>query len=155
MHCPYCGGRQSEVVETRDNEDLDAIRRRRSCLLCDKRFTTYERVEHVHLMVLKKDGKREQFNREKLLNGLMRACEKTSVTPESAEKIVTQILQELRIAETTEVNSQQIGELVAAHLKALDQVAYIRFASVFKHFVAVEDFEREVKTLNSRMAENG
>ncbi len=148
MHCPYCGGRQSEVVETRDNEDLDAIRRRRSCLLCDKRFTTYERVEHVHLMVLKKDGKREQFNREKLMNGLIRACEKTSVSHESIEKIVTEIVQELRVAETVEVPSHRIGELVAAHLKVLDQVAYIRFASVFKHFVAVEDFEREVKHLS-------
>lgn len=100
-------------------------------------------------MVLKKDGKREQFNREKLLNGLIRACEKTSVTPETIEKLVTQIIQELRIAETTEVSSQQVGDLVAAQLKTLDQVAYIRFASVFKHFVAVEDFEREVKGLTS------
>src|SRR5690349_8280518 len=103
MHCPYCGGRQSEVVETRDNEDLDAIRRRRSCLKCDKRFTTYERVENVNLIVLKKDGKREQFNREKLTAGLIRACEKTTVAREAIEKIVTEVVQELRIAETVEV----------------------------------------------------
>lgn len=153
MHCPYCGGRQSEVVETRDNEDLDAIRRRRSCLKCDKRFTTYERVEHVHLIVLKKDNKREHFNREKLLNGLIRACEKTTVNHEAIERIVTEVIQELRIAETVEVPSKQIGELVAKKLKVLDQVAYIRFASVFKHFVAVEDFEREVKDLHTRSLE--
>jgi len=153
MHCPYCGGRQSEVVETRDNEDLDAIRRRRSCLKCDKRFTTYERVENVNLIVLKKDGKREQFNREKLTAGLIRACEKTTVAREAIEKIVTEVVQELRIAETVEVPSKQIGELVARRLKMLDHVAYIRFASVFKHFVAVEDFEREVKDLHTRRAE--
>lgn len=148
MHCPYCGGRQSEVVETRDNDDLDAIRRRRNCLKCDKRFTTYERVEHVHLMVLKKDGKREQFNREKLMSGLVRACEKTTVTHAAIERMVTEIIQELRIAETIEVPSKKIGELVARRLKILDHIAYIRFASVFKHFVAVEDFEREVKDLH-------
>jgi transcriptional repressor NrdR len=153
MHCPYCGGRQSEVVETRDNEDLDAIRRRRSCLKCDKRFTTYERVEHVNLMVLKKDGKREQFDRQKLTNGLVRACEKTTVSREMLEKVVTEIIQELRLAETTEVPSKEIGDLIARRLKTLDQVAYIRFASVFKHFVAVEDFEREVQDLHGRRVE--
>lgn len=153
MHCPYCGGRQSEVVETRDNDDLDAIRRRRSCLKCEKRFTTYERVENVNLTVLKKDGKREQFNREKLTAGLIRACEKTTVSQEAIEKIVTEVVQELRAAETVEVQSKQIGELVARRLKLIDQVAYIRFASVFKHFVAVEDFEREVKNLHSRVVE--
>lgn len=153
MHCPYCGGRQSEVVETRDNDDLDAIRRRRSCLKCEKRFTTYERVENVNLIVLKKDGKREQFNREKLTAGLIRACEKTTVSREAIERIVTEIVQELRIAETVEVKSKQIGELVARRLKTIDQVAYIRFASVFKHFVAVEDFEREVKDLHARALE--
>jgi len=153
MHCPYCGGRQSEVVETRDNDDLDAIRRRRSCLKCEKRFTTYERVENVNLTVLKKDGKREQFNREKLTAGLIRACEKTTVSQEAIEKIVTEIVQELRAAETVEVQSKQIGELVARRLKLIDQVAYIRFASVFKNFVAVEDFEREVKNLHARAVE--
>ncbi|HSX40524.1 MAG TPA: transcriptional regulator NrdR [Candidatus Saccharimonadales bacterium] len=147
MRCPYCGSRDTEVVETRDNEDLDMIRRRRACLSCKKRFTTYERVENVNLIVIKKDGRREQFNRDKLINGLFRSCEKTKVAAGDIEKIVTDVTRELLAADSVEVKSDRIGQLIAMRLKKLDKVAYIRFSSVFKRFVDVEDFEKEVKRL--------
>lgn len=147
MHCPYCGKKESEVVETRESGDLDAIRRRRACLLCKKRFTTYERVENVQLMVIKRDTRREQFTREKLKSGLLKACEKTMISAEVIEKTVTEIVQELRGSGSLEVESKLIGEMVAQRLKQLDKVAYIRFASVFKRFVDVDDFQKEVKHL--------
>jgi transcriptional repressor NrdR len=147
MHCPYCGKKESEVVETRESGDLDTIRRRRACLLCGKRFTTYERVEHIQLIVIKKDKRREQFNREKLKSGLLKACEKTTIPTEIIEKTVNEISQELRCMGSLEVESTLIGEMVAKRLKQLDKVAYIRFASVFKRFVDAEDFQKEVKTL--------
>lgn len=147
MKCPYCGETQTEVVETRDSEDLETIRRRRACQSCGKRFTTYERVENIHLLVIKKDGKREQFNREKLKNGLIQACQKTKVSIDDIEKIVTHIERELRSGETVEIDSKKIGQMVAAELKKIDKVAYIRFASVFKQFVDIEDFEKEVRKL--------
>ncbi len=147
MHCPYCGSKESEVVETRDSEDLDTIRRRRSCLGCQKRFTTYERVETANIVVIKKDGRREPFSRDKLKAGLLKACEKTTVPVPEIEKMVIQILQELRAEEKVEVPSERIGQLVAEHLKKADKIAYIRFASVFRRFVDIEDFEREVQKL--------
>ena len=147
MKCPYCGSTETEVVETRDSEDLETIRRRRSWLKCDKRFTTYERVENITLVVIKKDGKREQFNRDKLKSGIIRSCEKTKVSVEDIEKIVTEVERELRGADSVEVDSKKIGQMVAARLKKIDKVAYIRFSSVFKRFVDVEDFEKEVKRL--------
>ena len=147
MKCPYCGSRDTEVVETRDSEDLETIRRRRECLKCAKRFTTYERIENVNLIVIKKDGKREQFNRDKLKAGIIRSCEKTKVSLDDIEKIVAEIERELRGADSVEVESKKIGQLIAAKLKTLDKVAYIRFSSVFKRFVDVEDFEKEVKRL--------
>ncbi|MEK7517419.1 MAG: transcriptional regulator NrdR [Patescibacteria group bacterium] len=147
MKCPYCGSKDSEVVETRDSEDLDTIRRRRECLECKKRFTTYERVENVNLVVIKKDGRREQFNRDKLKNGIIRSCEKTKVSIEQIEKIVVEVERELRSADSVEVESKKIGQMVAGRLKKIDKVAYIRFSSVFKRFVDVEDFEKEVRRL--------
>ncbi len=147
MKCAYCGNRETEVVETRVSEDFDTIRRRRACLKCEKRFTTYERTENITLIVIKKDGKREQFNREKLKNGMIRSCEKTKVSIADIEKIATEIEQELRSADSVEVESKKIGQMVATRLKKLDKVAYIRFSSVFKRFVDVEDFEKEVKKL--------
>lgn len=147
MKCPYCGSNETEVVETRDSEDLETIRRRRECLKCNKRFTTYERIENVNLVVIKKDGKREQFDRDKLKAGIIRSCEKTTVSLEDIEKIVTEIERELRNADSVEVESKKIGQLVSAKLKTKDKVAYIRFSSVFKRFVDVEDFEKEVKRL--------
>ena len=148
MHCPYCGSKETEVVETRDSGELDCIRRRRACMECTKRFTTYERVQDLHFLVIKRDGRREQFNREKLRVGVMKSCEKTVIPMVTIEQIVTQVEQELRSAGSIEVESKLIGELVATKLKAIDKVAYIRFSSVFKRFVDVEDFEKEVKTLN-------
>jgi len=147
MKCPYCGSKETEVVETRDSEDLETIRRRRECLGCNKRFKTYERIENVNLIVIKKDGKREQFDRDKLKRGIIRSCEKTKVSLEDIEKIVTEIERELRGADSVEVESKKIGQLVATRLKTLDKVAYIRFSSVFRRFVDVEDFEKEVKRL--------
>jgi len=147
MKCPYCGSNETEVVETRDSEDLETIRRRRSCLKCDKRFTTYERIENIHLVVIKKDGRREQFNRDKLKEGLVSAAQKTKVSLEKIDKLVTEVERELRGGETVEIESKKIGQLVANKLKKIDKVAYIRFSSVFRRFVDVEDFEKELKRL--------
>lgn len=147
MKCPYCGSADSEVVETRASEDVDTIRRRRECLKCEKRFTTYERIENINLVVIKKDGKREQFDRDKLKSGIIRSCEKTKVSLEQIEKIVTEAERELRGGDSVEVESKKIGQMVAMKLKKIDKVAYIRFSSVFKRFVDVEDFEKEVRRL--------
>jgi len=147
MKCPYCGSQDSEVVETRASEDVDTIRRRRECLKCEKRFTTYERIENVNLVVIKKDGKREQFDRDKLKSGVVRSCEKTKVSMDEIEKIVTEIERELRGGESVEVESKKIGQMVASRLKKIDKVAYIRFSSVFKRFVDIEDFQEEVRRL--------
>ena len=147
MKCPYCGSKDTEVVETRDSDDLETIRRRRACLKCEKRFTTYERVENINLVVIKKDGRREQFNRDKLKSGIIRSCEKTKISLDQIEKIVVDIERELRAFDSIEVESKKIGHMIAQRLKKLDKVAYIRFSSVFKRFVDVEDFEKEVKKL--------
>jgi transcriptional repressor NrdR len=147
MKCPYCGSKDSEVVETRDSEDLETIRRRRSCTKCEKRFTTYERVENVNLVVIKKDKRREQFDRDKLKKGIIRSCEKTKVAFDDVERIVTEVERELRGGESVEIESKKIGQMVAARLKKIDKIAYIRFSSVFKRFVDIEDFEKEVKKL--------
>ena len=147
MKCPYCSFINTDVLETRDSEDLSVTRRRRNCPKCDKRFTTYERVETVPLTVIKKDQRRESFDREKLRRGIWRASGKTSIKSEDVDRIVDEVEKELIAGEANEVTSKQIGELVAKRLKKLDKVAYIRFASVFKQFVDIEDFEKEVKKL--------
>ena len=147
MKCPYCGSSEIEVVETRDSEDLETIRRRRECLKCEKRFTTYERIENINLVVIKKDGRREQFDRDKLKRGIIRSCEKTKVSMEDIERIVTEIERELRGETGVEVESKKIGQMVSTRLKKIDKVAYIRFSSVFRRFVDVEDFEKELKRL--------
>lgn len=147
MKCPFCLNLETEVVETRDSEDLETIRRRRSCLKCGKRFTTYERVENANLIVIKKDGRRERFAREKLKGGIIKSCEKTTVSADTIEKIATDVEKDLRGEAGIEVESKRIGSLVATRLKKLDKVAYIRFSSVFKRFVDIEDFEKEVRRL--------
>lgn len=147
MHCPYCESRDTEVAETRVPEDGSNIRRRRMCVACSKRFTTYERIENVVLIVTKKDGKREQFSREKLKTGLLRACGKTSIRAEQIDHIVDEVERDLRSGDSVEIESQKIGQAVAIRLKQIDKVAYIRFSSVFRRFVDVEDFERELKKL--------
>ncbi|MBI4066463.1 transcriptional repressor NrdR [Candidatus Gottesmanbacteria bacterium] len=147
MKCPYCNHENTEVLETRDSEDLAVTRRRRTCTKCEKRFTTYERIESVPITVIKKDERRETFDREKLKRGIWRASGKTTIKAEDVDRIVDEVERELIGGETTEVSSKKIGELVAKRLKKLDKVAYIRFASVFRRFVDVEDFEKEVKKL--------
>lgn len=147
MKCPYCGGAETDVVETRVSEDFETIRRRRACQKCKKRFTTYERVENINLVVIKKDGRREQFDRDKLKSGILKACEKTKVSLDKIEKIVTEVERELRGGESVEIESKKIGQMVAGKLKKFDKVAYIRFSSVFRRFVDVEDFQKEVKKL--------
>jgi len=147
MKCPYCQNSDTEVIETRDSEDLTVTRRRRSCGKCEKRFTTYERVEQVPLTVVKKDGRRETFDREKLRRGIWRASGKTTIKEENVNSIVDEVEKELIAGEATEIPSKKIGELVAKRLKKLDKIAYIRFASVFRRFVDIEDLDREVQRL--------
>ncbi|OGG00962.1 transcriptional regulator NrdR [Candidatus Gottesmanbacteria bacterium RBG_16_38_7b] len=147
MRCPFCDHQDTEVVETRDSEDLSTISRRRECIKCTKRFTTYERVERVPLIVIKKDGRKEQFDRDKLKHGILKSCEKTIVGIEDIEKIVDDVEKELRSLDTIEVESKKIGQLVAQKLKKIDKIAYIRFASVFRRFVDLEDFEKELQKL--------
>jgi len=147
MFCIFCKNNDTDVIETRLSEDGSIVRRRRECPRCKKRFTTYEKVEEVSILIIKRDGRRERFNREKLKEGIIRACEKTAVAADQIEKIVEEIEQEIKEQETTEVESQMIGRWVAKKLKTLDKIAYIRFASVFKRFVEVEDLEKEVKKL--------
>jgi len=147
MKCPYCQNENTDVIETRESEDLSVTRRRRTCTKCEKRFTTYERVESVPLTVIKKDERRESFDREKLKRGIWRASGKTTIKASDVDQIVDEVERELIGGETTEITSKKIGELVAKRLKKLDKIAYIRFASVFKQFVDIEDFEKEVKKL--------
>ncbi len=147
MFCIFCEHTDTEVIETRLSDDGATIRRRRNCPKCGKRFTTYERVEELPILVIKRDGKRERFSREKLRNGILKACDKTRVSAGQVEQIVANIEQELKEQDSTEIQSSTIGNLVAKNLKKIDKIAYIRFASVFRRFVDVEDFEKEVKKL--------
>ncbi len=147
MFCVFCRNEDTEVIETRVAESGTVIRRRRSCPKCEKRFTTYERVEEMPILVIKRDARRERFDPQKLRGGILRATGKTTVTAEQIENIVNEVEAELRGRDSTEIESTAIGSLVARRLKKLDKVAYIRFASVFRGFVDVEDFEKEVKKL--------
>jgi len=147
MKCPYCINQDTDVIETRENEDLAVTRRRRSCVKCGKRFTTYERVESVPITVVKKDGRRETFDREKLRRGIWRASGKTTLKTEDVNRIVDEVERELIGSDVTDFQSKHIGELVAKRLKKLDKLAYIRFSSVFKEFVDIEDFQKEVQKL--------
>ena len=148
MKCPYCAHEENQVLDSRDSEDLSSVRRRRECLKCNKRFTTYERVDVVDLFVIKKDGRREQFDRNKLLTGIKKACEKRPVSMGTIEETTDEIEQNLRKRETTEIPGKVIGEIVMRRLKVLDKVAYIRFASVYRSFEDVESFEKEVQSLS-------
>lgn len=147
MKCPYCGESESKVIDSRPADDGERIRRRRECLACQKRFTTYEVVETVPLMVVKKDRSREAFDRQKLLNGLMRACEKRPVGVDTLEKAVDEIEQTLLNTLNREVTSLEIGELAMAQLKKIDEVAYVRFASVYRQFSDINTFMDELKEL--------
>lgn len=147
MKCPYCEYKDTDVIETRDSEDVSVTRRRRSCPKCEKRFTTYERIEHIPLTVIKRDGKRETFDREKLRRGIWRASGKTTLKSEDVDRIVDEVERELIVGDSTELPSTTIGTMVAKRLKKIDKIVYIRFASVFKQFVDIEDLEKEVHKL--------
>ncbi|MFA5114526.1 MAG: transcriptional regulator NrdR [Candidatus Omnitrophota bacterium] len=147
MRCPYCGCKDDKVVDSRATQEEAAIRRRRECLECGKRFTTYEYVEEVSLLVVKKDGRREPFDRKKILNGIIKACEKRPISIENMEDTVTQIERTIQKKYEREVPAEKIGELVAEKLKALDDVAYVRFASVYRQFRDVGQFMVELEDM--------
>ncbi|NLP13561.1 MAG: transcriptional regulator NrdR [Clostridium sp.] len=147
MKCPYCGFIEDKVIDSRPTDEGSSIRRRRECLNCMKRFTTYEKVESLPLMVIKKDKSRQPFNREKLLNGLLRACEKRPVSIDDLEKLVEEIESHIYNSLQREVTSNVIGELVMAKLKNLDEVAYVRFASVYRQFKDINTFMDELHKL--------
>jgi len=147
MKCPYCGFGQDRVVDSRESKEADAIRRRRECERCNRRFTTYERIDEIPYMVVKKDGRRERFDRQKVLSGLLRACEKRAVSSRQLEEIVDAAESYLLDAPERERTSREIGELIMTHLKGLDTVAYIRFASVYRDFKDVREFKQELEDL--------
>jgi transcriptional repressor NrdR len=147
MKCPFCDFSETKVVDKRDSSELDVTRRRRECLKCHERFTTYERADISQIMVIKKDGRMEPFDRSKVLKGIIRACEKRSISVSAMEKLTDDIEAELRKEFTREVPSKQVGKLVMRKLKRLDKVAYLRFASVYREFEDLGDFEKEVTKL--------
>jgi transcriptional repressor NrdR len=150
MKCPFCGHLESKVIDKRDTDNQLATRRRRECLSCGKRYTTYERLETAAITVVKKDGAREQFDRAKIIGGMLKACEKLPVKRENVEKMADEIEAELKAAEEAEIESKKVGELVMKKLKKLDKVAYIRFASVYKEFKDLDDFEKELQKLQKK-----
>ncbi len=147
MRCPSCGNIDSKVVDSRPSEDGSTIRRRRECLECGRRFTTYERLGENPLIVLKSDGTSEVYDREKIIRGLYIACAKRHITPEQINELVDNMESELRNANYSEINSRELGDMVMKRLKDLDEVAYIRFASVYKDFKTVEEFSAALKGL--------
>jgi transcriptional repressor NrdR len=147
MKCPYCGFGQDRVVDSRESKEADSIRRRRECEKCGRRFTTYERIDEIPYMVVKKDGRRERFDRQKVLSGLLRACEKRPVASNQLEKIVDATEAFLVDAPERERTTSEVGELIMQHLKGLDTVAYIRFASVYRDFKDVNEFKQELEGL--------
>lgn len=150
MKCGQCSGEDTKVIESRDVAEGQAVRRRRECIHCNYRYTTYERVERPQLIVVKNDGTRQLFNRQKLLGGLYRACEKTGVTSMQLENLVHSIEQELYACAEPEVKSGKIGEMVMDRLAALDEVAYVRFASVYRRFRDIASFEKELSQIRER-----
>ena len=150
MKCPYCNYEETQVIDTRETESLEATRRRRQCLRCEKRFTTYERVEEADIIVVKKDGRRERFQRQKVLNGMLEACEKREISLDKIEKLVDDVESDLRKRDSVEVESKTIGEIVMKKLKNLDKVAYIKFASVYREFDDLERFAEEVEKLQKK-----
>jgi len=147
MKCPYCGFVEDRVIDSRPTDEGNAIRRRRECSKCLRRFTTYEKVERLPLMVIKKDKSREAFDRDKILNGLLRACEKRPVSFNELEKLVEEVESQIHNSLQREVTSQEIGELVMSKLKNLDEVAYVRFASVYREFKDINTFMDELRKL--------
>jgi len=147
MKCAYCESKETKVTDKREPQDASVTRRRRECLRCKKRFTTYERVEEFELTVVKKDGRREKFNREKLKNGIIKSCEKRPISIAQIEAVVDSIESSLRRLDSQEVKSKYIGELVMKKLKKLDKIAYIRFAAVYREMEDIQEFQEEIKKL--------
>ncbi|MBN1386437.1 transcriptional repressor NrdR [Candidatus Woesearchaeota archaeon] len=146
MKCPYCKNEETKVLDSRDTEG-SVTKRRRECLRCQKRFTTFERVEDINIVIVKKDSRREKFDIEKLKRGLLKACEKRPVPTEKIDELAEQIESEIRKLDTKEVQSKKIGEIAMKKLKKLDKIAYIRFASVYREFEDISSFEKELKML--------
>lgn len=153
MHCPYCQHAESKVIDSRDSEE-SSVRRRRACLNCERRFTTYERVEDILPAVIKKDGRREVFDRGKVLEGIRKACEKRRISVTAMEKCVDRVLREIQDLGTEEIDSSVIGGKVMDALHALDQVAYVRFASVYRSFKDINEFMKELKGILERERED-
>ena len=149
MKCPFCGFLESKVIDSRPAEEGSTIRRRRECLACQKRFTTYEIIEHLPLVVVKRDGSRQTFDRVKLINGMVRACEKRPMSLAQLEKIADEIEQELQSALEREISTVDIGEMVMRRMKEVDEVAYVRFASVYRSFKDINTFMEELTKLLS------
>ncbi|TDX52976.1 transcriptional regulator NrdR [Orenia marismortui] len=147
MRCPYCTYLESKVVDSRATEENTTIRRRRECLECAKRFTTYERIDELPIMIIKRDGSRERFDRNKILNGLLKSCEKRSISRDQLEGIVNSVEQKIRNQMEDEVESTVIGEIVMEYLSKLDEIAYVRFASVYRQFKDIETFRMELDKL--------
>ena len=150
MKCPFCGHAENKVIDSRISKDGKAVRRRRECLGCGKRFTTYEYVEDILPMVVKKDGRREQFDRQKILSGIKKACEKRPISMESIDKLVENVEQSCQEMQVEEISSTLIGEKIMNELKMFDGVAYVRFASVYRQFRDVGEFMSELKDLLSK-----
>lgn len=152
MRCPFCGYAESKVIDSRPAEEGATIRRRRECLACQKRFTTYEIMERLPLVVVKRDGSRQTFDKIKVMNGMLRACEKRPVSLQALEKIADEIEQELQNSLEREVSTTEIGEMVMSKLKDVDEVAYVRFASVYRQFKDVNTFFEELQKLIDKKA---
>lgn len=144
MKCPFCGDTESKVVDSRRSEDFQSIRRRRECLRCQRRFTTYEMVESLPIIVVKRDGSRQNFDRNKILNSMLRAFDKRKVDINDLERLTTEIEQQIQNSLEREITTDRLGEMVMARIKPMDEVAYIRFASVYRRFQDVNGFVREV-----------
>lgn len=147
MHCIKCGCEESKVIDSRSIEEGNSIRRRRECLNCKNRFTTYEKIEYTPIIVIKKNGLRQQFDRSKIMNGILRACEKRPVSIDEVEKIVDEIEMEIHNSLNKEIEASKIGEIVSEKLKRLDEIAYVRFASVYRQFKDINEFKKELNKL--------
>ena len=147
MLCPFCGHKEDKVIDSRESKEADVVRRRRECLGCERRFTTYERIDEIPYMVVKKGGRREKFDRQKVLSGLLRACEKRPVSTAKLESIVNAVEAYVQASPERERQTSKIGELIMRRLKDSDKVAYVRFASVYRDFQDVEAFLGELETL--------
>ena len=150
MTCPFCGHKEDRVIDSRESKEGDVIRRRRECLKCERRFTTYERSDEIPYMVVKRDGRREKFDRQKVLEGLLKACEKRPVPMAKLASVVDEIESRLADNSEREISTTEVGELLMSRLRILDKIAYVRFASVYRDFQDVEAFLNELKDLLQR-----